>query len=76
MMNVSLHLEKGKKNVITDTFIDLTDVVLKNNAIDTIFMSPHSTLFIKDIKRYMWDLKYKPFVWRRYTDYIFPLGAW
>lgn len=40
---------KGKKNVITDTFIDLTDVVLKNNAIDTIFMSPHSTLFIKDI---------------------------
>lgn len=49
MMNVSLHLEKGKKNVITDTFIDLTDVVLKNNAIDTIFMSPHSTLFIKDI---------------------------
>ena len=34
---------------VTDTFIDLTDVVLKNNAIDTTFMSPHSILFIKDI---------------------------
>ena len=78
---------RKEKYVLTDTIIDLADVVLKNNiftfgkktlkqkqgtAIGTKFPPPHSILFMAELEEeIIKESEYKPYLWWRYINDIF-----
>ena len=76
-----------KKDVTTDTLVELAELVLKNNifqfnektykqkrgtAIGTKFAPPYSILFMADLEEKLLEqADLKPFIWWRYIDDIF-----
>ena len=79
--------EREKKDVSTDTLVQLAELVLKDNifnfnektlkrnrgtAIGTKFAPPYSILFMAELGEKILEIvDNKPYLWRRYIDYIF-----
>ena len=79
--------ERDKKDVFTDTLVELAELVLKNNifnfnertlkqkrgtAIGTKFALPYSILFMAKLESKILEIvDNKPYLWWRYIDGIF-----
>ena len=79
--------ERDKKDVSTDTLVELAELVLKNNifnfnertlkqkrgtAIGTKFAPPYSILFMAELEEKILEIvDNKPYLWWRYIDDIF-----
>ena len=81
---------RKEKCISTDTIIDLSEVVIKNNiftfgkktftqkrgtAVGTKFAPPYSILFMAELEeKIIKESEYKPYLWWRYIDDIFSYG--
>ena len=88
LASIRKHLDnRENKEVITDTLVELADIVLRNyyfqfldkafkqkrgTAIGAKFAPPYSILFMADLeKRSLSDMDLKPCIWWRYIDDIY-----